>query len=125
MPDLPMPTAPLPDLVGGPSTTELAGTVLEYRYSTGNHYRMEFAEEGLGFQMLNDPAGVPIGPLAYRARRLRAGLFLVCWIIKPAVHVALVIDFAQRRVHVTAMMPPNQWEFFDIGEILTARPFAG
>lgn len=113
--------APQPDKISGPSTTELAGTVVEYRYSTGNHYRMEFDAESLSFDHLV-PAGPTIGPLPYRARRLRDDLFLVCWIIKPGVHVALIMDFASRQIHVTAMMPPNQWEFFDIAEVLYVRP---
>jgi len=75
--------APQPDKIGGPSTTELEGTVIEYRYSTGNHYRMEFAAESLSFDHLF-PAGPAVGPLPYRARKLRDVLFLVCWILNPA-----------------------------------------
>ena len=113
----PMPPPQL-DQIGGPSTAELAGTVMEYRYSAGRHYRMEFTADTLTFHQLSEPGVHTVGPLSYRARKLREGLFLVCWILKPGIHVALVVDFTERRIHVTAMMPPNQWEFFDIGEIL-------
>lgn len=111
---------PQPDRIGGPSTTALAGTVLEYRYSTGNRYVMRFAEETLSFDHVV-PEGPTIGPLPYRARELRAELYLVTWIIKPGVHVSLVVDFASGQVHVSAMMPPNQWEFFDVAELLSAH----
>jgi len=114
---IPMPP-PQVDQIGGPSTTELAGMVMEYRYSTGNHYRMEFTADGLTFELLNAPNGLRVGPLPYRARALREEQFLICWILKPGVHVAIIADYAQRQIHATAMMPPNQWELFDIGEIL-------
>ncbi|MFG2525989.1 MoaF N-terminal domain-containing protein [Streptomyces sp. NPDC048527] len=116
---VPLPS-PQPDRIGGPSTTELAGVVMEYRYSTGNHYRMEFAADRLTFHLLSDPAG-HTRTLPYRARKLHDDLFLVCWIVKPGIHVALVVDFTRDRIHVTGMMPPNQWEFFDIGDILDVR----
>lgn len=112
--------APQSDKIGGPSTTELEGVVVEYRYSTGNHYRMEFAAETLTFDHVF-PAGPTIGPLPYRGRTLRDDQFLVSWIIKPGVHVALVVDFASRQIHVAAMMPPNQWEFSDVAELISVR----
>ena len=41
------------------------------------------------------------------------------WIVKAAsIHVTLVIDLELRTVSVGAMMPPNQWEFFDTAEII-------
>ncbi|WP_406236893.1 MoaF-related domain-containing protein [Nocardia sp. NBC_01009] len=121
MTDLAQATAGHPDLIGGPSTTELAGTVIEYRYTTGNHYRMTFTADNLGFVLLSDPNRHAVDAIAYRARKLREDFYLVCWTLKPGIHVALLLDFEQRQVHVTAMMPPNQWEFFDIGEILQAE----
>ncbi|WP_404952645.1 MoaF-related domain-containing protein [Streptomyces sp. 147326] len=121
---IPLPP-PQPDLIAGPYTDELAGTEIEYRYSSGRHYRMEFDSGTLAFDHLNGPAeGVRVGPLPYRARRLRDGQYLVCWTLKePGVHVTLVVDFAHDRIDVSAMMPPNRWEFFDAGELLNVtRP---
>jgi MoaF N-terminal domain len=115
---LPLPPAAQPDKIGGPSTRELDGTVIEYRYTTGHHYRMNFAAAGITFTQLDIPGGHTVGPIPYRARQLREDFFLVSWIIKPGIHVSLILDFEQLRIHVSAMMPPNQWEFFDIGELL-------
>jgi pyridoxine 5'-phosphate synthase PdxJ len=36
---------------------------------------------------------------------------------QAGIHVSLVIDLTQSRMDVSAMMPPNRWEFFDTGEI--------
>ena len=111
---------PQPDKIGGPSTTALADTVLEYRYSTGNRYVMRFAEETLSFDHIV-PEGPTIEPLPYRARELRDELYLVTWIIKRGVVVTLAIDFTARLIHVSAMMPTNQWEFFDLAELLSVH----
>jgi|SRR5882757_6649288 len=122
--NIPLPP-PQDDKIGGPSTQELAGTVIEYKYSTGNHYRMEFAADTLTFHLLSGSSDPHTVTLPYRARELREGQFLVCWTVKPGIHVALITDFTQRQIHVTAMMPPNQWEFFDLGDIVQVeRPDA-
>lgn len=127
-----MPVTSHEDMVGGELTTELAGSQFEYQYSTGNHYRITFVEAGVRFEMLEgangeappppiDPHGNPVdvlAPLPYRARKLRDDLFLVHWILRPGIHVSLVLDLGQQRVHVAAMMPPNQWEFFDVAEMI-------
>ncbi|ANP53149.1 hypothetical protein J2Z21_006838 [Streptomyces griseochromogenes] len=108
---------PQNDKIGGPSTTELAGTVIEYTYSTGNRYRMEFDPQTLTFHLLEGSAPPHTVTLPYRARLIRCELYLVTWIVKPGIHVTLLVDLAERLVHVSAMMPPNQWEFFDLGHI--------
>ncbi|MFC9295001.1 MoaF N-terminal domain-containing protein [Streptomyces sp. NPDC057011] len=117
---IPLPP-PQPDLISGPSTNELAGIEMEYRYSSGRHYRMEFDAESLSFDHLNGPAeGVRVGPIPYRARALRDGQFLVSWTLKELkVHVTLVVDFTEDRIVVSGMMPPNQWEFADTGQLLS------
>ncbi|EST18935.1 hypothetical protein M878_44270 [Streptomyces roseochromogenus subsp. oscitans DS 12.976] len=93
---------------------------MDYAYSSGRRYRMTFDVGTLSFDHLNGPArGVRVGPVPYRARALRDGQFLVCWTLKQPslVHVTLIVDFARGQIHVSGMMPPNQWEFFDIGEL--------
>ncbi len=110
-----------PDKIGGPTTDALDGLALEYRYSTGNHYRLSFGPAGVWFHLLGDVDEFPRGPLPYRARELRDRMYLVSWIVRPGIHVALVVDLDQSKIHVSAMMPPTQWEFFDIGEILAVE----
>jgi phenolic acid decarboxylase len=106
------------DLVGGPTTTELAGACLVYRYSTGPSYRLEFTDKTVTFQLRTDPVVASrAGTLPYRARKLRDDLYLVHWLPPTrTVHVALVIDLARRKIHVSGLMPGRQ-EFFDMGEI--------
>ena len=119
----PHPTASLPpqeDHVDGPSSTVLAGAVLEYRYTRGTRYRLTFDHDGhVTFAELDAvPGGPPAPVLDYRARELRPGLVLVHWIVKPAaIHVTLAVDLTEGTVYAAAMMPPNRWEFWDSGVI--------
>lgn len=111
---------PEPDFVGGNSSSALLGALLEYDYSRGTRYRLEFDDTfHVRFEELSvegDRAATPTLPC--RVRELREGMYLVHWIVKPAsIHVSLVIDLTESRIHVSAMMPPNRWEFFDSGEI--------
>jgi hypothetical protein len=106
------------DLVGGPATTELAGAYFVYRYSTGRKYRLEFTNKTVTFQLMMDPeTAPPARTLAYRARKLRDDLFLVHWMPSDrSSHVALVIDLANHKIHVSGVLPGHV-EFFDVGEI--------
>jgi len=111
---------PQEDYVDGPSTTALAGAVIEYRYTRGTRYRLTFDHDGgVTFAMLDvGPGGPPAPLLPYRARELRPGLFLVHWIVKqPGIHVTLTIDLTESTLHSAAMMPPNRWEFWDAAVI--------
>jgi hypothetical protein len=123
-------------MIGAPSSHELDGYVLDYRYSTGHRYRLEFFDdEQVSFDMIDagggeppspapdDADGNPIdtaAPRPCRVRKLRDGLFLVHWLVRPGpgIHVALVVDLERGEVHSAAMMPPNQWEYFDVAEML-------
>lgn len=110
-----------PDQIGGEFTTELAGTTLEYQYSTGDRYRAQFGEHELQLTPLHGD-GHGTFPIAYRARRLRDGLYLVGWAAKPiGLHVTLAIDLAQRTINVSALMPGPS-EFFDTGSIHELTP---
>lgn len=107
------------DKIAGPFSDDLAGRTVEYRYSTGNHYRMAFGPEQLTFLQLNAVEPHEPVPLAYIARQLRPDQYLVHWAVKPAnVHVALVFDLGARTVHVSALMPAG-WEFFDSARIVS------
>ena len=121
------PTAPHPDYIeDAPSSTALDGLSIEYRYSTGNHYRLDFTRDRhMGFEFLNqleqEGRATPIeGPLlAFRARDLRPGLTQLHWIVKEAdIHVSITVDFDAQRLYVAAMMPPNKWEFWDSADII-------
>ena len=107
------------DKIGGPFTTELAGTTLTYRYTTGDRYRVTFADRELVLEPLHAGHNPPF-TIAYRARRLRDGLFLVGWATPAmALHVSLVVDVANGRVHVSALMPGGA-ELFDLAEVETS-----
>lgn len=120
-------TAPHPDLIeDAPMSTTLHGLEIEYRYSTGNHYKLTFDHDyNVGFTFLNqmeregritptDDLKIP-----YRAREIRPGLTQLHWIIKDAdIHVSLLFDFDAKKIFAAAMMPPNKWEFWDNAEIL-------
>jgi len=114
--------APADDKIAGPFSTDLAGRTVEYRYSTGNHYRIAFGTERLTFLQLNAAEPHEPIPLAYIARQLRPAQYLVHWAVKPAsIHVALVVDLDAGTVHVSALMP-GRWEFFDSARIVTVMP---
>src|SRR5690348_2917377 len=109
------------DKITGPFSDNLAGRTVEYRYSTGNHYRMAFGSGQLTFLHLNAPEPHDPVPLAYVARQLRPGQYLVHWAVKPAnIHVALVFDLDAGTVHVSALMPGG-WEFFDSARIVSVE----
>jgi hypothetical protein len=109
------------DYIGGDLTDELHGAVIEYTYTKGNHYRLTFDHDNhVTFAFLNAPGREPGAPpfvapsLVYRARKIRDGQVFVHWIVQEsAIHVSLIIDLTEKRVHAGAMMPPNRWEFFD------------
>jgi MoaF N-terminal domain len=109
-----------PDEIGGPSTKELAGTKLLYQYSTGRKYQLNFDPDQVTFIFVKDPEARPMS-LPYRARKIRENLYLVHWINREGhIHVALLLDFERRQVHVSALMPGGI-EFFDIAEIEKAE----
>ncbi len=106
------------DKIAGPFSDDLAGRILEYRYSTGNRYRLAFGTAQLTFVHLNAPQPHEPVPLGYVARQLRNAQYLVHWAVKSAsIHVALVVDFEAGTVHVSALMPGG-WEFFDSARIV-------
>jgi hypothetical protein len=39
------------------------------------------------------------------------------WSGPAGIHVALIIDLERSELHSAAMMPPNQWEYFDVAEV--------
>ena len=107
------------DKITGPFSGDLVGWTVEYRYSTGSHYRMAFGPGRLTFLHLNAPQPHDPVSLAYVARQLRPRQYLVHWAVKPAsIHVALVFDLDARTVHVSALMPGG-WEFFDSARIVS------
>jgi hypothetical protein len=119
---------PHPDYIeDAPMSTAHNGLSIEYRYSTGNHYRLNFTDDyHVGFEFLNqleqEGAVTPIdGPfLAFRARDIRPGLTQLHWIVKDAdIHVSITVDFDEKRMYVAAMMPPNKWEFWDSATIIS------
>lgn len=102
------------DTIGGTLSAELAGSQFVYKYSSGRRYRLEFTAERVTFAHETEPGQwSPPGTVPYRARKLREGQFLVHW-FGPGrtVHISLVIDLAERRVDVAALMPDKS-EFFD------------
>jgi len=114
------PLEPQDDYVGGTSSSDLHGAVIEYRYTRGTLYRLSFSDDdNVRFDELSAGGDHPPTPtLRCRVRALRDAQYLVHWIVKQAgIHVSLVIDLTQSRIDVSAMMPPNGWEFFDTGEI--------
>ena len=109
------------DKIAGPFSDDLVGRTVEYRYSTGNHYRMAFGSGQLTFLHLNAPEPHDPVPLAYVVRQLRPGQYLVHWAVKNAnIHVALVFDLDARTVHVSALMPGG-WEFVDSARIVSIQ----
>ena len=109
------------DKIAGPFSDDLVGRTIEYRYSTGNHYRLAFDAKQLTFVHLNAPEPHEPVPLGYVARQLRPAQYLVHWAVKPAsIHVALVVDLEAGTVHVSALMPGG-WEFFDSARIVNVE----
>lgn len=117
----PLDGPPPADLVAHVDNSIMDGLVLEYRYTTGREYRLTFTAEDVTFQMLAAPVykpeyAVPVA-LPYYARKLREHQVLVHWMVPGRVgHVALVVDFAERKIYVSALMPFKA-EFFDEADI--------
>ncbi|MFO1265366.1 MAG: hypothetical protein U1F67_00330 [Rubrivivax sp.] len=116
-----------PAEIGGPSTREMAGLTIHYKYSLGRDYQLSFDADTvtfLPFRIPSDPPGTKYEPgtLHYRARLIRPDLYLVHWLVRPPtgsnIHVALLVDLKERHVHVSALMPGGL-EFFDIADIQT------
>jgi len=111
-----------PDEIGGPSTKELKGLHLLYRYTSGREYQLDFDADTVTFLLHHDPHGKPgdvhtSATLHYRARKLRDGLYLVHWLNRSPtmgnIHVALIIDLQRRLMHASAIMPGG-FELFDM-----------
>ena len=112
--------AAIVDEIGGPSTTELAGLTLQYKYTTGREYRIWFTEDEITFLMVNavEPDAKPKS-LPYRARKLGDEMYLVHWLVPGRVgHISLVADLKNKKMHVAGLMP-GKIEFFDIADIHT------
>lgn len=114
-----------PAEIGGPSTKEMAGLSIFYKYTTGREYRLTFNADTVTFLPYKDPTAVPgtkfePGTVQYRARRIRPELYLVHWLVRSPtmgnIHVALLVDLQEKHVHVSALMPKGI-EFFDIADI--------
>ena len=127
MPEMsPLSLPPEEDEIGGVSSKDLFGAVVEYEYSTGRRYRLTFdTDDHVTFEWINQPplaegAVFPPQTLSYRARQLRSDQFLVHWLNKQfKIHVSLVIDLAENTINVAAMMPPNSWEYWDTARIVS------
>ena len=118
-----------PAEIGGPSTKEMAGLTIHYRYSTGREYELSFEADTVTFLPFKMPGAAPgtkfePGTLHYLARRIRPELYLVHWLVRSPtmgnIHVTLLIDLQERHVHVSALMPGGM-EFFDIADIQSIR----
>lgn len=121
--------------IHGELTDDLEGRVFEYTYMSGDRYRLSFADHHIVYDILDTGHGAAASPSVgpdgrpisgrprreYRARKLREQLYLVHWLVPRVVHVALVIDLDGNTINVAAMMPPNQWEFFDTAMIDVAH----
>ena len=98
---------------------DLDGMLLDYQYpgETGPHYVVSVQGDKLDFA-----SPWPDGPVAarrayaplagegdrrvdYRARKMQEGLYLVHWIVKGEIHVALLFDFVKHKTTCAALMP--------------------
>ena len=105
---------------GSPSASSLAGTRLIYRFDSGRTYRADYADETVHFTLLEPPQpDPPSETLAYTARKLRDGLFLVVW-RDVAFHTTFVVDLARREIPASALREGTR-SFFATAEILEAN----
>lgn len=117
----PLDGPPPADIVIGSDTAMMAGVTLEYRYTSGREYRLDFTAERVTFTMLDAPVfkpgfGVPVS-LPYLARGIRDQLVMIHWLVPGrSGHVTLMIDFAANAIFVSALMP-FKMEFFDSATI--------
>ena len=112
-----------PDEIGGPTTKELKGLHLQYKYTSGREYLLDFDADTVTFHQLHDPHAKPGAPvpepatLPYMARKLRDRLYLVHWLNRSPtmgnIHVALIVDIMKRRMYASAIMPRG-FELFDV-----------
>lgn len=115
---------PPPDIVVGSDTTLMDGYSIKYKYTTGREYRLDFTAEKVTFTMLDAPnfkpeLGTPVS-LPYLCRQIRDGLILIHWMVPGrSGHVAVMIDFTEKSIFVSALMPLKM-EFFDSGTIYSA-----
>ena len=111
------------DQIATGTTRELDGHSLEYAYVTGSRYRLSFNDGYVSAKEIDSPRPQVIR--AYLARKARTGQYLVHWMAQDPSgndrkgHIALVLDFEQRKVYGTAVLP-NGMQIFDYGTITTA-----
>ena len=120
----PLDGPPPPDIVVGSDPSLMDGYTLKYKYSTGREYKLDFTADTVTFTMLDAPVfkpefGVPVS-LPYLCRELRDGLVLIHWMVPGrSGHVAMMVDFTNKAIFVSALMP-FKMEFFDSGTIYSA-----
>ncbi len=125
----PLDGPPPADIVVGSDTSMMDGVVLEYRYTSGREYRLTFTAEQVTFEMLAAPVykpefAVPVS-LPYLARFVRDQLVMVHWMVPGrSGHVTLLIDFADNKIFVSALMP-FKMEFFDSADIHSVKGWRG
>ena len=74
-----------PAEIGGPMTKEMNGLHIEYTYSIGREYQLDFAAGTVTFLQHKDPTAAPgtvfkPGTMQYLARRVRKDLYPVHWL---------------------------------------------
>ena len=109
---------------------DLDGVLLDYTYPSGRHYspsikidKFDFTSPWPGEQRKAPPprsqsAGQgsivipPSGGVDYHARKIQEGMYLVHWIVNKQIHVALILDFVNKRVFAAGLLPGQieQWE---------------
>jgi hypothetical protein len=116
---------------------DLTGALLDYKYpgEKGPHYVVSIKPDKVNFMspwpgeehkippppppsssspqpqrtFVRPPEGGP----EYRARKIQDGLYLIHWIVNKQIHVALLLDFVNKKTICAALMP-GQTELFDV-----------
>jgi hypothetical protein len=120
------------DTVG--ENDDLVGFVADYVYPSGPAYVISFTKDKCDFSSpwpgekrkqpppSKEPSKEPpkegtVRPpsagVDYRARKIKDGLYLVHWIVNWEIHVALLLDFEEKRTICAALMPGKS-ELWDV-----------
>jgi hypothetical protein len=94
---------------------DLAGVFLDYTYegeSMGHNVvlalgidRVEFDKPWPGDEEITPPEDRPAGmSMENRARRIQQGLYLIHWLNRKGNHVALVLDFVDKKTFGAALL---------------------
>lgn len=104
---------------GGGLTRELDGTSLVYEYTSGRKYSVEYGKETFSYLRMDEPGRDWVRGVAYIARKIDTGLYLVNWYRPERVeYVTILIDLNRQVLYTSALLEGTDTHF-DLARIVS------